>query len=50
MPHRVLKARLQVGPEAFQDTPPNRRGDPKVGPVMVGRENLGMGSPSSRKE
>lgn len=21
------KARVQVGPEAFQDTPPNRRGD-----------------------
>lgn len=27
MPHRVLKARVQVGPEAFQDTPPHRRGD-----------------------
>jgi len=50
MPHRVLKARLQVGPETFQDAPPNRRGAPRWGPVMVGRENLGMGSPSSRKE
>ena len=27
MPIRSSKLRVQVGPEAFQDTPPNRRGD-----------------------
>ena len=45
MLHRVLKARLQVGPEAFQDTPPNRRGDPKVGACDGRSRESGHGLP-----
>ena len=39
------QARLQVGPEAFQDTPPNRRGDPKVGACDGRSRESGHGLP-----
>ena len=50
MPHRVLKARVLADLKRSRTPRQIAAGTPRWGPVMVGRENLGMGSPSSRKE
>ena len=50
MPHRVLKARVQVGPEAFQDTPAKSSRGLRAEACDGSLENLCRGSPSSRRE
>ena len=42
-----IAPRVQVGPETFQDTPPNRRGGPKMGPVMAVQKILYKDSPAT---